>query len=298
MRTVSTLAALVAVGLLPASVRADGPARDLCGGKTSGGAEDESADDDTVDGFCLTSGRTGEGDSPRPDAPVCHWLPVPASTVRSSTIVDATSQVGDGANYFRLLDGGIGRTLPNGRTEKGAKRYCDNGSVSDLTWLAVTTLQDLINGATISASRKIPVPQLAVNPAPEHGGIVNFGMWLALGNPQPISVQAGIGNVWARTTAEITSTMWEMGNGDTVHCDGPGTPLTPDDPGWNDTAQGPCGYTYTEKPPPEPYHVTVTATWTVTWTTSTGTTGTANPITRSTTFDYDVGEIQTIGVSG
>jgi hypothetical protein len=203
------------------------------------------------------------------------------------------------STYFRLSNGGLGRTLADGTTQHGRRRVCtDDNSIGGIVWSNVTTLQDLINGATISASRKIPVPQLAVNPAPEHGGIVNFGMWLALGNPQPISVQAGIGNVWARTTAEITSTMWEMGNGDTVHCDGPGTPLTPDDPGWNDTAQGPCGYTYTEKPPPEPYHVTVTATWTVTWTTSTGTTGTANPITRSTTFDYDVGEIQTIGVSG
>jgi hypothetical protein len=238
----------------------------------------------------------GSDSSPSPDRPPprpCYWRAVPfgLSWEDQDTLAVST--------YFRLSNGGLGRTLADGTTQHGRRRVCtDDNSIGGIVWSNVTTLQDLINGATISASRKIPVPQLAVNPAPEHGGIVNFGMWLALGNPQPISVQAGIGNVWARTTAEITSTMWEMGNGDSVHCDGPGTPLTPDDPGWNDTAQGPCGYTYTEKPPPEPCHVTVTATWTVTWTTSTGTTGTANPITRSTTFDYDVGEIQTIGVSG
>jgi hypothetical protein len=254
-----------------------------------------SSEDAVHSGCLLNADNGGEDESPKPDHPPrpCHWVAMPfgLSWEDQDTLAVST--------YFRLSNGGLGRTLADGTTQHGRRRVCtDDNSIGGIVWSNVTTLQDLINGATISASRKIPVPQLAVNPAPEHGGIVNFGMWLALGNPQPISVQAGIGNVWARTTAEITSTMWEMGNGDSVHCDGPGTPLTPDDPGWNDTAQGPCGYTYTEKPPPEPYHVTVTATWTVTWTTSTGTTGTANPITRSTTFDYDVGEIQTIGVSG
>ncbi len=201
--------------------------------------------------------------------------------------------------YFRLGNGGLGRTLADGTTQHGRRRVCtDDNSIGGIVWSDVTTLQDLINGSQISASRKVPVPEVAVNPAPEDGGIVNLGMWLALANAEPISVQAGIGSVWARTTAEVTATIWDMGNGDIVRCDGPGTPLTRDDAGWNDTAQGPCGYTYSEIPPPEPYQVTVTATWSVAWTTSAGTSGTANPIIRSAEFDYDVDEIQTIGVSG
>ena len=238
----------------------------------------------------------GSNTNPHPDRPPsrpCHWVAVPFGlNWEDMDTVDVSA-------YFRLGNGGLGRTLSDGTTQHARRKVCtDDNSIGGIIWSDVTTLQDLINGATISATRKIPTPEVAVNPAPEHGGIVNLGMWLALANPQPISVQAGIDNIWARTTAEITSTDWDMGNGDTVHCNGPGTPLTPHDPGWNDTAQGPCGYTYTEIPPPQPYHVTVTATWTVTWTTSTGTTGTANPITRTTTFDYDVGEIQTIGVKG
>lgn len=174
----------------------------------------------------------------------------------------------------------------------------DDNSIGGVVWSNVTSIQDLINGSVISATRKVPVPGLAVNPAPEVGGVVNLGMWLAVSNGEPISVQAGAGAAWARTTAELTSTTWEMGNGDIVTCDGPGTPLLEGDPGWDSREQGPCGYMYTEEPPGEPYQVTVTATWNVTWVTSAGTSGTANPIVRSTSFDYTTVEIQTIGVRG
>jgi len=215
------------------------------------------------------------------------------------TVVAPNAQVGDGSSYYRLSNGGLGRTLADGTTQKAMRQICDDdGSIGALTWSTVTTMADLINASIISATRKIPAPTLAVNPAPEIGGVVNLGLWLAIANPQPISVQAGTPTNWARTTAQLTTTTWNMGNGDTVTCNGPGTPLHEGDPGWEHNAQGPCGYTYTQRPPPEPYQVTVTATWNITWTTSHTTTGTANPITRTTGFDYTVVEIQTIGVKG
>jgi len=62
--------------------------------------------------------------------------------------------------------------------------------------------------------------------------------------------------------------------------------------------EGPCGYTYRlSSPEDEPYLMTITSTYNVTYTTSTGRSGTLGPLNRSTTFDYDIDEIQTIGIS-
>ena len=203
------------------------------------------------------------------------------------------------AAYFRLANGGLGRTLVDGTTEHGKRWACtDDNSIGPPVWVRVTTLDDLITGSVISVTRRIPHPALAVNPPPEVGGVVNLGMWLAVANADPISVRAGDDAIWARTSAELTSTVWDMGNGDIVRCDGPGVALEQGDPGWDEFEQGPCGYTYTEQPPDEPYRVTVTATWSVTWTTSAGTSGSADPIVLSTAFDYTTIEIQTIGIAG
>ena len=65
-----------------------------------------------------------------------------------------------------------------------------------------------------------------------------------------------------------------------------------DDPG-----EGPCGYTYlTSSPEDDAYQLTVAATRTITYRSSAGN-GTRNSLDRTLTVDYDVDEIQTIGIS-
>ena len=84
-------------------------------------------------------------------------------------------------------------------------------------------------------------------------------------------------------------------------CDGLGTPIVD-----LDTAeQGPCGYTYRWPSAPKftgtddlAYHASVTGHWVVTYATSTGASGTLAPIDRTTTFPYQVREIQTVRVAG
>ena len=91
---------------------------------------------------------------------------------------------------------------------------------------------------------------------------------------------------------------WKSNSGeqDTINCDGVGTPIP--DSALNSLDQGPCGYTYPQSSPDDdPYQLTITTNYTITYTTSTGANGTLTPITRSVTIDYDVDEIQTIGVS-
>jgi hypothetical protein len=259
---------------------------------------DQCPTDPPPDSICAqhaTGGSGGGGAGGGSSGPVrpCKWQVMPYSMAwedRDSLAVAA---------YFRLSNGGLGRTLVDGTTQHGKRWVCtDDNSIGPPVWTNVTSLHDLVNGSVVSVSRRVPVPGIAVNPSPETGGVVNLGMWLAVSNAEPISVRAGNDTMWAQTTAELASTRWEMGNGDVVDCDGPGVALSEHDPGWDELDQGPCGYTYSEQPPDEPYRVSVTATWSVTWTTSAGTRGNADPIVLATSFDYTTIEIQTIGITG
>lgn len=81
-----------------------------------------------------------------------------------------------------------------------------------------------------------------------------------------------------------------MGNGDVVTCDGTGVAIVDTDT----LDKGPCGYTYrASSPGDDAYTMTVTATWNVSYRSSAGSGG----VDRSISVDYDVDEIQTVGVS-
>ena len=122
---------------------------------------------------------------------------------------------------------------------------------------------------------------------------MNLGLWLALAGQDPVTVRAEAGSLWAEATVTLASTTWDMGNGDVVRCDGPGVAIVDTDT----LDEGPCGYTYRRSSPEDdPYTMSVTATWVVTYRSSAGS-GSAGSIDRTLSVDYDVDEIQTIGVS-
>jgi hypothetical protein len=190
--------------------------------------------------------------------------------------------------------GGVIRTFPDGRVEQVFARTCPGRTDPTFTWVDTSiTAADVIDDAVDRARRAVPAPTLDLSPPPTAGGIVNLGMWLAVAASEPVSVRAEAGAYWAEATATLTSTTWDMGNGDVVECAGAGVAIVDVDT----VEQGPCGYTYRRSSPDaEPYRVTVTATWAITTRSSIGA-GSAGSIDRSTTIDYDVDEIQTIGVS-
>jgi hypothetical protein len=145
-------------------------------------------------------------------------------------------------------------------------------------------------------SREIadPVPLMS----PVGPGVVNLGMWLAVADPgvQSVTASAAPGS-WVTVQAEITETVYDMGNGDVVRCAGVGDPIP--DSELDSVEQSPiCGYTYPATNTGEPYTITITSTWSVTWTSSRGTSGTEEPIVLTTTVPYDVVEIQTVGGYG
>ena len=193
-------------------------------------------------------------------------------------------------------------TRPNpstGMPETLYVRHCPEGD--SYVWVPVVDVDDLIDDASDRVSTVVPFPETNMNPDPAVGGLVNVGLWLAVTDPGPVSVTAAVGPVWATVTAVYQRTTWEMGNGDVVECDGLGVPIVD----WNTAEQGPCGYTYRWPSAPKftgtddlAYHASVTGHWLVTFTTSTGRSGSLDPIERTTEFNYQVREIQTVGVAG
>lgn len=199
----------------------------------------------------------------------------------------------------------IGNTGPyvregsNGPETLYAKR-CP-GKPLKLYWISnSTTDTDMINIAFAEARKTLPLPVMDMSPDPAIGGVVNLGMWLAINDPGEVPVTATAGAVSATVTAKLVSVQWSMGNGDVVDCAGIGTAISDS----NLVEQGPCGYTYRWPSSRKytgndtlAYDVSVTGHWEVTFTTSTGRSGTLAPIDRTTSFAYQVREIQTVGVA-
>ena len=186
----------------------------------------------------------------------------------------------------------------NGRAETGWVRSCPNGGGTDPFYWAPATIDpvDLVPDALADARPRLPTPTPAINPDATAGGIVNLGMWLAVDDPGITTARAALAGVWAEVTAVASGTIVDFGNGDTITCEGLGTPIP--EGALDELDQGPCGYTYRQSSPDDdPYRLTITTTYAISWTTSGGSNGTLTPIGRSTTIDYDVDEIQTIGVS-
>jgi len=149
----------------------------------------------------------------------------------------------------------------------------------------------LIGAAYERVRAQVPAPSLNISPRPEVGVPAQLGIWLAVDDPGQLNVVAQVGPVWAAATARLTGMTWAMGNGDVVECVGLGTPY-PEGSGTYD--QGPCGYTYTQVGDAGIRQVTATANWSVQLTTSTGRNEMLDPVTASTTFDYEVYEIVTV----
>jgi hypothetical protein len=184
-------------------------------------------------------------------------------------------------------------------TETLYRRTCA-GSAPDYVWAAdAVDVDALIRSARQSVTAHLPEPAMNMNPDPSVGGIVNIGLWLAVADPGQVSITASVGPVWATVVARYESTTWNLGNGDSVVCDGLGTPIV--DTSTED--QGPCGYTYRWPSAPKftgtddlAYHNSVTGHWVVTYATSTGASGTLPAVDRTTEFLYQVREIQTVRV--
>lgn len=139
-------------------------------------------------------------------------------------------------------------------------------------------------------------PSVGTNPA-AGDQLVGVPTWLWVDGPWvPVTATATVGPVSSTVTAAPKEVRWDLGDGTTMVCDGPGArydqSLAPED-----QSSG-CTHTYTERSttagPTAAYQVTATVTYEVTWTATTGQAGNLGTIDRSTTVPLVVREAQAL----
>jgi hypothetical protein len=226
-----------------------------------------------------SGGTGGGGGGTKP----CTWTPVEADLVgEQAELIFTRMPNAQFAWYLQEC------TNPDGSvtTTFIPVEVTDPGPAPDPEALRASAQEDL----------RLPTPKIAMSPPGEQ--VVHVASWLWVDGDlwRPHSSSASAGGVTATVTATPTRTVWDMGNGETVACDGPGVPY---DPSRADAAQStPCSYTYLNSSAGRPgnvYAVTVTVEWQLGWTVTGAPGGGALPgLTTSTSTAVPVGEVQAL----
>lgn len=94
--------------------------------------------------------------------------------------------------------------------------------------------------------------------SPQLVGVASW-LWIDPADWRTLTASASAGPVTTTATATPTKVVWDMGDGSSVTCDGPGTPYSSSEP----NATTDCSYTW---PQAGTFTVTATVYWSVTWT--------------------------------
>jgi hypothetical protein len=113
----------------------------------------------------------------------------------------------------------------------------------------------------------LPTPTIEMAPPADQDQLVNVSTWLWIdpGSWRGLSASATAGPVTTTATASPAEVVWQMGDGQSVTCLGPGTPYEPSQP--NATTN--CSYAWTESSAGQPggvYQVTATVYYRAAWT--------------------------------
>ncbi|MCP2337518.1 hypothetical protein [Actinomadura rupiterrae] len=149
------------------------------------------------------------------------------------------------------------------------------------------------------AFSSLKLPALTVRTAPPRGrdGLVGLRefFWAERARWHPLSKRAEAGGAWAEVTAVPSRLVVRPGTGDSVMCEGSGTPFDFSRPS---AAQGTgCTYLYERSSagmPGSAYQVTAEAVWTATWVGSGGVGGVLPSQTRSSSFSLRIAEGQAL----
>jgi hypothetical protein len=102
--------------------------------------------------------------------------------------------------------------------------------------------------------------------APSGGkAIVNLESWLWIDPAQwpPTSATATAGGITATATATPQYVVWDMGDGNSMNCNGPGVAYNTSIPDQDQSTT--CGYTYQETSASGPFRITAAIEYDVTW---------------------------------
>jgi hypothetical protein len=145
------------------------------------------------------------------------------------------------------------------------------------------------------AVERLPLPDPVVGLSPPAGQLVGVPTWLWVGDWSTRTTSAAVGGVTSTVTARPTSSTWDLGDGTTVGCAGPGTPHDPARPPEGQTTD--CAHTYVwpSSHPRGARWLAVTVAYDVSWSATTGAGGDLGAVTRSTTVPIAVSEVQAVG---
>lgn len=219
---------------------------------------------------------------------------------------------GSECSYTRMTVGSLANftgSLQYGDPQEGAPeetvflRACPGESPQVVSW---DTSGEGGGGPVVSAgdvlTRRawdrlgLPVPEVGMSPPGRQYTQVPTWLWVE-SDWRSRSASASAGSVTSTVTAEPSRVVWDMGNGDEVVCDGPGTRWVA---GRHDgEAPSPdCGYTFRHSSagrPGDVYRVTVTVVWDVRWAVAGAAGGgRLGEATSTETVEVEVGEIQTV----
>ncbi|ACZ29879.1 hypothetical protein Xcel_0845 [Xylanimonas cellulosilytica DSM 15894] len=135
-------------------------------------------------------------------------------------------------------------------------------------------------------------------PGPDRVGIVGLPVWMWAANPGasttgPQTASASAGGITITATARIQRITWDMGDGTTVVCDGPGTPYQDK---FGKTSSPDCGHTYTTSSANQPdgrFTVSATSDWVISWE-GAGQTGTIRLDGLARSVQVAIGEVQVL----
>ncbi len=147
-----------------------------------------------------------------------------------------------------------------------------------------------------AARLTVSPPQVELSPKAGLNQIVQLRTWMWVTNWEPDAASASVPGVTATVTATPTKVTWNMGNGDQVVCNGPGTPFDFSRP--EESQATDCSYTYRHSSTGQPgavYQVSATMSYDVSWSAEGAPGGGALPAVSATqTFPVRVIEIHAV----
>ena len=247
----------------------------------------------------LAEGAPAAGADVERDTPVAHVSTPgrPASEGdRQSNITCTYARIELNGQKVYDLDGSeIVHTGPGDWHVRRCTDSAGNEVQNDAVWIGPVDPADL--AAQARKELPLPLPQVRTSPEADGDQLVGVPTWLWVeGGWAPASATAAVPGVSVTVTAVPEAVTWEMGDGSTVVCSGPGTPYDESRPNSQQTTD--CSHTFTRSSAGQPgdrYAVAATLAWRVSWT-ATGAAGggALGMVTRTTRFNLRVAEAQAL----
>jgi hypothetical protein len=244
-------------------------------------------------------GGTQCGQSYTPGCTVTAGTPASTGTGRNGTGSGTLAVAGTGAGCAGTTSRTFG-CVPAGCTITVQTLTCPLGAAGPPGGAPAPTPPAVLAQLAVRYLR-LPDPVIRSSPAPGALQLARLPTWLWVAPAawRPESKTAQVPGESVTATAIPVSASWQMGDGDTVTCHGPGTPYTKSD---NPASPSPtCGYTYARSSAGQPhaaYQVTVTITWDITWTGPGGAGGALPPLFTAAAAAMRVAESEAVNTAG